>query len=144
MALYDHKQCTLILNGHEINSFDESSDCISVTHNADAGAFTVGANGRGVFVANGDESGTLTIKVMQHSADNEFLSSLLNQQRNAIKSFIPIEMHLKDVLNGDEITGMKGFFTTVPPYTRGTAHNSTTWIIVFERMAMDLKRGIFN
>ena len=144
MALYDTKQIALVLNGYEIGSFDESSDSVSITQTNDAGAYTVGANGRGVFVANGDESGTLTLKVLQHSEDNQVLNEMFNQQRNSIKSFTPIEMHLKDVLNGDEITGYNGFFTTPSAFTRGTAHNATTWTIQFERIYSKLKKGAFN
>lgn len=144
MAVYDHKQSVLSLSGYEITAFDESTDSISIDQTVDAGAYTIGSSGDGVFVTSGDESGTLTIKLLQHSQDNKVLSQLYNQQRNAIKSFTPIEMYFKDSLNGDEVVGTQGFFTTPPPTTRGAGHNPTTWVIVFRKIQTKYDKGALN
>jgi len=144
MALYDHKQSVLTLSGYEITSFDESADSVSISNISDAGAYTIGSNGSGVFVITGNKSGTLVLKLLQHSADNEVLNQLYNQQINAIKSFTPIEMYFKDTLNGDEVMGNRGFFTTAPTTARGTAHNPTTWTIVFEKIQTKYKKGVLN
>ena len=144
MALYDHKQSVLVLNGYEITAFTDAADALSITESVDAGAYTIGANGKGVFVTNNNESGTLTIKLLQHSADNQYLSALRNQQRAAIKSFTPIEMYFKDTLNGDESVGQRGFFTSPVPLSRGNAHNDTTFVIAFEKLRSKLAAGILN
>ena len=144
MALYDHKQSILTLNGYEITAFSDGADALAIVHVADAGAYTIGATGKGVFVTSGNESGTLTIQLLQHSNDNLYLSVLRNQQFNAMKSFTPIEMYFKDTLNGDEATGTRGFFTTPTGMSRGNAHNNTTWVIQFEKLIIKNSAGVFN
>ena len=144
MAIYDHKQSILTLNGYEIGDFSDAADALSMVNVADAGTYTIGPNGKGVFVTSGNESGTLTIQLLQHSADNKYLSRLRNQQISAIKSFTPIEMYFKDTLNGDENIGHRGFFTTPPTFARGNAHNAHTWVIVFERLIINNAAGVLN
>ncbi|MDF7681186.1 DUF3277 domain-containing protein [Enterobacteriaceae bacterium ESL0689] len=100
---------TLSLNGYEITAWDESSDSFSLAPVGDDGAYTIGAGGRGVFVFTGNESGILTFKLLQHSADNKFLCDLRNQILNSQSAPTPIEMYFKDTWNGDELVGQAGF-----------------------------------
>ncbi|MGJ5719635.1 phage protein [Morganella sp. B601] len=144
MAVYRHDRSILMLNGYEITAFDESSDSLSIAPVGDDGAMTVGAAGRAVFVFTGNESGTLTIKLLQHSADNEFLSGLRNHILNSQSAPTPVEMYFKDTWNGDEIIGERGFFTTPPTQARGTGHNAQTWTLQFERVVTKLAKGAFN
>ncbi|TDB43206.1 phage protein [Photorhabdus luminescens] len=144
MALYKHHQSILTLNGYEITAFDESADSVAIAPIGDDGTYTIGASGRGVFVFTGNESGTLTIKLLQHSEDNKFLMDLRNLMINNPKIFTPIEMYFKDTLNGDEIMGSRGFFTTPPTISRGTGHNAMTFVIQFERVVTKLAKGMYN
>ncbi|NBM97334.1 phage protein [Proteus sp. G2660] len=144
MALYRHDRSILTINGYEITAFDESGDSISVAPIGDDGAFTIGASGGGVFVFTGNESATLTIKLLQHSADNKFLSDLRNQILNSQSAPAPIEFYLKDTWNGDEIVGHVGFFTTPPTIARGTSHNPTQWVLQFEKVITKLAKGAHN
>ncbi|MDF7679104.1 DUF3277 family protein [Enterobacteriaceae bacterium ESL0689] len=144
MGLYRHDRSILSLNGYEITAWDESSDSFSLAPVGDDGAYTIGAGGRGVFVFTGNESGILTFKLLQHSADNKFLCDLRNQILNSQSAPTPIEMYFKDTWNGDELVGQAGFFTTPPTHARGTAHNPNTWIIQFERIVTRLAKGALN
>lgn len=144
MAVYRHDRSILMLNGYEITAFDESSDSLSIALAGDDGAMTTGAGGRSVFVFTGNESVILTIKLLQHSPDNEFLSQLRNRILNSQSAPTPIEMYFKDIWNGDEITGERGFPTTPPTISRGTGHNAATWTIQFERGVTKLAKGAFN
>lgn len=139
---YDHKQSVLTLSGYSITCFDESGDSLSIAPAGDIGAYTIGASGRGVFVSTGNQSGTLTLKLLQNSEDNKYLSDLYNLQVASLKVFSPIEMYFKDTVNGDELTGSRGYFTTPPTFARGTAQNATTWTIVFEKITSKLARGL--
>jgi len=138
---YDHKQSVLALSGYNITAFDESGDSLSIAPAGDIGAYTIGAGGRGVFVATGNESGTLTLKLLQHSEDNQFLSNQYNLQVSSLKAFTPIEMYFKDTINGDELVGTRGYFTTPPTTARGTSHNAATWTITFEKVTTKYAKG---
>lgn len=144
MALYRHDRSILTINGYEITAFDESADSISIAPAGDDGAFTIGANGRSIFIFTGNESGTLTIKLLQHSTDNKFLADLRNQILNSQSAPTPMEFYFKDTWNGDEIVGHVGFFTTPPATARGTAHNATQWVMQFERVITKLAKGAYN
>ncbi|BEM41651.1 hypothetical protein SME13J_02700 [Serratia marcescens] len=139
---YDHKQSVLTLSSYSITAFDESGDSLSIGPVGDIGAYTIGAGGRGVFVSTGNESGTLTLKLLQHSPDNAFLSNQYNLQVNSLKAFTPIEMYFKDTINGDEAVGTRGYFTTRPTTARGTSHNATTWTITFEKVTTQYAEGL--
>jgi len=143
MAVYDHKQSILRLSGYEITAFSDAGDSLSIVEAADAGAYTWGTNG-GVFVASGNEGLILTIQLLQHSADNAYLSALRNQQKGNIKSFVPFEMFFKDTLNGDEAVASSGFFTTAKTMARGNAHNSETWVIAFRTGRIKQAPGVHN
>ncbi|WXG60546.1 phage protein [Campylobacter concisus] len=110
MARYQHDTIVLLINGYEITAYADGSDVISIENAADAGAYTIGASGRGVFTGSCNQSGTLTLKLLQHSEDCKFLQDLYNQQRTEFKSFSPMTMEFKDTLNGDELSGLNGFF----------------------------------
>lgn len=143
MGLYDHKQSILRLSGYEISAWTDAGDSLSIAESDDLGAYTRGI-GRGIFVASGKDGGILTMKLLQHSNDNRFLSILRNQQKNNIKSFIPIEMYFKDTLNGDDAQGSRGFFSTAKTMARGNAHNDETWVIIFEKLVINNAKGVLN
>lgn len=141
MKVFDPKQVIVILDGQEISDWGDGSDVISVTNSGDAGEMVIGADGRGVFIANPDKSGKVVLKLKQHSADNALLSRLFNQQKEDIGSFSAMQLSIRDLINNDIIRGTKGFFTTPPAYTRGKGHNPTTWTIQFETITQTLDKG---
>lgn len=144
MARYQHDYAVLLLNGYEITGYADGSDAISIENAVDAGAYTIGASGKGVFLGSCNQSGTLTIKLLQHSEDCKFLQDLYNKQRNDFKNFSPIEMEFKDTLNGDEITGLNGFFLNNGTFSRGDSHNPTEFKIAFESINRKLENGADN
>lgn len=143
MAVFDPKEVIVLLDGKEISDWADGSDVINLAYQKDDGEYVIGANGTGVFIANTDKSGKLTLKVKQHSADNAYLIKLRNQQKNSIKTFVPMTLSIRDLMNGDVVTAVKGYFTTPPTFVRGQGHNAQTWTLVFEQITqMNLEKGI--
>jgi len=143
-AKFDPRQVSVLLNGYEISDWADGSDVIGYKAVTDAGAFTMGANGTGVFVVNPDKSHALALKIKQHSPDNKHLSDLFRQQREQIKGFTPFTLEIRDLLNEDVATGTGGFFTTPTEFTRGAGHNAHTWTIVFEVGDIKQEKGWGN
>ena len=139
---FNPREVSVLIQGVQISDWSDGNDVIQAKLNADAGSYTMGANGAGVFIANPDQSGTLTLKIKQHSPDNQYLDRLFKQQRASIKTFTPITLSIVDLLNDDKVSGLNGYFTTPPEYTRGMAHNAVTWTIVFEQMTITLEQGL--
>ena len=142
MAVFDLKEISVLLDGREMSDWGDGSDVVQFAFSSDAGEWVMGANGTGVFIANTDKSGTLTLKIKQHSDDNAYLSKLFNQQKNSIKTFTPMTLTIRDLLNGDVVTATKGYFTTPTGFTRGQGHNAQTWVIKFEQGTMNLEKGV--
>jgi hypothetical protein len=138
MALYDIKQVSLTLSGRTIGQFVTDADAINFRPSADLGKYTPSVDGEGVWVANPDGTGILIIKLKQESSDNAYLSQQMALQKTQIKSFTPMSLQIRDLLNNDLVSASNGFFTTVPPYARGGQHNATAWAIEFNGYTMSL------
>ncbi len=139
---FDPALHSVLINGYEIKDWADGGDVISYAYVTDAGAMTIGARGRGVFVANQNRSTTLTIKLLQHSPDNKFLNRLSALQRSNMKGFTALTLSIRDLINEDRASGTSGFFTTLPGLVRGNAHNDTTHVIVFEQGNIILENGV--
>lgn len=141
MAVFDPKEVVVLLDGREISDWADGADVISVEHSAAAGEWTIGANGKGVFVANTDKSVKLALKIKQHSEDNAFLTDLFYKQKNSIKTFTPMTLSIRDLINDDVVTAVKGYFTDAHNFVRGQGHNAITHTIVFENGEIKLEKG---
>lgn len=142
MAVFDPKEVSVLLDGREIDDWADGADVISANYQADDGEIVIGANGTGVFIANTNNSGVLVLKIKQHSEDNAHLIKLRNQQKKRIKTFAPMTLAIRDLMNGDVVTATKGYFTTPPSFVRGQGHNAQTWTFVFEQMEINLEKGM--
>ena len=141
---FDLKQCVLMINGREITDFADGADSITFAPNGDIGQLTIGATGKGVFVATNNNSVTCTFNVLQNGADNEFLSELLTRQRKMLKSFETVSLYFKDTMNGDEFVCTDGYFITRPNFARGNQYNSQQWVITFIEGDEKLAKGWGN
>ncbi len=145
MAVFDPRQISVLLNGVEISDWADGSSVITVEHAVDAGDYTMGADGSGVFITNPDQSITLTLLIKQHSEDNKWLDSKLKIQQNNIKAFTPLSLEIRDLVNDDLVTATGGYFTTRPSYIRGAGgHNPTTWVIKFDKGNINFEKGLGN
>ncbi|MDE1487663.1 DUF3277 family protein [Xenorhabdus bovienii] len=144
MAQYNHAQSILTISGYEITGYENTGDALNIAPVGDDGDPTYGINGNGVFVAACNKGMILTLKLLQHCADNEFLNKLRNIQNNTPKAFSPLHVYYKDTMNGDEIMLEQCFFTTPPTITRGTTHNGVTWTLKSISSTINLKKGLYN
>jgi hypothetical protein len=142
--LFDIKQVSLVLNGYTITGFTTDADALDVQFTGDAGKWTIGASGKGVWIANPDCSGKLTIKLLQQHKDNAWLSNQIALQRSDPKSFTAYGMAIRDLLNNDLVSGSKGYHSTPSKFTRGAQHNAGTWVIEFESLQQVLGKPFEN
>ncbi|MEX3929743.1 phage protein [Paraburkholderia sp. BR10936] len=144
MAVFDPKQVSVLINDWRLQDWADGNDVIVARFQVDHGELTIGAGGTGVFVQNPDESGSLVIRMKQHTRDNAVLDVWRRAQRQSIKSFAPLYLSIRDLLNEDVCTAENGYFTTPPEYQRGNGHNAMTWTMVFTSFTMRLERGLFE
>jgi hypothetical protein len=144
VAYFDIKQVNLSLNTRAITGFTIDAGAISLAPTGDAGKWTMGANGSGVWTANSDTSGTLTLTLQQNHPDNAWLSQLMALQRNNLRAFTPFSLVIRDLLNSDIVTASNGMFTTPPTIARGADVGSCIWKIMFESVQFTLAPGYGN
>ncbi len=144
MAYFDIKQVNLSLNTRAITGLTTDNDAISVAFTSDAGKWTLGANGSGVWTANSDTSGTLTLKLVQNHPDNAWLSQQFALQRNDLRAFTPFSLVIRDLLNNDLVSASNGMFSTPLKFVRGAQPNGSTWTIAFESVQFTLASGYGN
>lgn len=144
MAYFDIKQVNLSLNTRAITGLTTDNDAISVAFTGEAGKWTLGANGSGVWTANSDTSGTLTLKLVQNHPDNAWLSQQFALQRNDLRAFTPFSLVIRDLLNNDLVSASNGMFSTPLKFVRGAQPNGSTWTIAFESVQFTLAPGYGN
>ena len=139
-AMYDPSRVSLKLNSIKIDGLASGSDSISLARNEGMGSHTFGLDGRGVWVHNTNKSGQLTIKLQQHAKANKILTDWANAQDDLLTSEL-LSLEIKDLINGDTVSGVNGRILTPTNYVRGTEHNDNTWVIEFERVSINLEEG---
>ena len=134
MKEYSFLDTLLLVNGVEINGFDEGDDVISLDRLNDSATHKIGTDGEMTVSISADRSGTCTFRLMQSSDSNTYLSGLITAQENG--AFIPIFLQFKDTRGLDIGSGTQGYINRPATMTRGTNANSQEWIITVERLDM--------
>lgn len=134
MKEYSFQNIIFLVNGVDITGFDEGDDVIALARINDSAAHKIGTDGEMTLSISADRSGTATIRLMQSSNLNAYLSGLINAQENG--AFVPIFAQMKDVKGGDFGSGTQGYIKRPADMVRGTNANSQEWVIVLERLDM--------
>lgn len=134
MKEYSFLDTLLLVNGVEINGFDEGDDTISLERINDSANHKIGTDGEMTVSISADRSGTVTFRLMQTSDSNRYLSGLINAQENG--AFVPIFVQFKDTRGNDFGSGTQGYIRRPANMVRGTNAGSQEWVIVVERLDM--------
>ena len=134
MKQYSFLNTILLINGIEIQGFDEGDDTINLARLNDSTSHKIGTDGEMTLAISADRSGTATFRLMQSSDSNAYMSALVNAQENG--AFVPIFMQFKDTVNSDLASGTQGYITKPADIVRGEKPNSQEWVVVVERLDM--------
>ena len=134
MKEYSFLDTLLLVNGVEINGFDEGDDVIALERLNDSAAHKIGTDGEMTVSISADRSGTVTFRLMQSSDSNAYLSGLINAQENG--AFIPIFVQFKDTRGNDLGSGTQGYINRPASMTRGTNANGQEWVVTVEKLDM--------
>ena len=134
MKDYSFLNVVLLVNGVEIDGYDEGDDVIQLARLGDSASHTIGADGEMSVSISADRSGTMTFRLMQTSTSNGYLSGLIAAQENG--AFVPIFAQFKDTKGGDLGSGTQGYINKPADMTRGTTAGNQEWVITVERLDM--------
>lgn len=91
---YAFEKVICIVGGAPVVGFFEGDDVITVARNVPDFSMQMGAGGDGLAVQAADQSGTITLKLLQTSPSNAALGLVLEQNKRGV--FIPLPFVLKD------------------------------------------------
>ncbi len=134
MKNYSFLNTILLVNGIEMDGFDEGDDVIGVARLNDSASHSIGADGEMTVALSADRSGEITFRLMQSSSSNLVLSGLINAQENG--AFVPVFTQFLDTKGNDLASGTQGYIKRQSDMSRGTNPNSQEWVIVVERLDM--------
>lgn len=132
MKQYSFLNTLLLINGVEIDGFDEGDDVISLERLGDSASHKIGTDGEMSVAISADRSGSVKFRLMQTSSKNLYLSGLIGSQENG--AFIPIFVQFRDTKGNDFGSGTQGYITRPASMIRGTGVNSQEWTIIVERL----------
>ena len=132
MKEYSFLDTLLLVNGVEINGYDEGDDVITLDRINDSASHKVGADGEMSVAISADRSGMITFRLMQTADSNSYLSGLINAQENG--AFVPIFIQFKDTRGNDLGSGTQGYIPKPATMVRGTNANNQEWNVVVERL----------
>lgn len=133
MAEYSHKRSICVFAGETIVGWDNSADSFSTAPVGDAGAFT-SSFGNSVWVDSGEYGETVTFKLLQHHPNNAHFQRIFNDQRTNLNADNAGNLRYYDPINLEEINGIGGRIVNQGTFSRGNAHNTMTWTVVFPKL----------
>ena len=140
MKDYSFLDTILLVNGVEMEGYDEGDDVIQMARRNDSATDSVGADGEMTVAISADRSGTVVFRLSQSSSGNAYLSGLTAAQENG--SFVPVFVQFKDTRGGDLGSGTQGYINRPADMTNGAGINSREWTITVERLDLLYATGL--
>ena len=131
MPTYSPKKVVLSVAGQAISGYADGT-FLSVERNTDAFSHTSGADGEIARMASADNSGTITLTLLQTSASNDLLSSLHEADR--------ISNNAKFVVGGEDkngttvFSGLEAWIPKLATVEEGNEISNREWRIVVSNL----------
>jgi len=139
MRAYGFGNVTAIFDAaHEVTGYAAGDDAIKAERSVDGAGHVMGADGSMAMFISSDKSGTVTLKLLQTSSTNRYLLQRYALQEAGAKTFVPINLAVKDTHRLDVITGIAGYLKKLPALQRGEKPTEQEWVIVFQQLWFDL------
>lgn len=139
MRVYSMGSVTAVINAeHEITGYASGDDVITAERAEDGVSDIIGADGSMAIAVSMNRSGSVKFKILQTSSSNRYLLQQYMQQENGAKTFVPINLNVKDVNRQDVIIGLGGYLKKLPVIKRGEKPNEQEWEIRFQQLNFDL------
>ena len=122
MKEYSFANTTVLVNGVELSGYDEGDDVIKAVRAKQSGSHKVGVDGEMTVSFTSDKSGIVTVRLMQSSDSNSFLSAIVSASENG--SFVPIALLFKNTATGETFGGSQGYIQKHPDMSRGENANN--------------------
>lgn len=134
MIQMDITQGVLTINGHRVQGFSDSGDCLSFPDASEIAAFKKGATGKMVASSTGEKGGPVSIKLLPNSPSVPFFTRLIKQIDNGVP--VTFSGNWINPVAGEQIELSGGALITAP---RGTTYGKgevaeKVYVFEFERI----------
>ena len=138
MRVYSFRDVTAVIDAvHEITGYATGDDVITADRNVDSATSTIGAGGEMMLSVSADLSGKVTFKLLKTSSSNRYLLNRLRTLELGTKTFVPMNLSVKDVHRQDVIVGIAGYVTKQPQTKHGEKGAEHEWVLNFQILHCD-------
>lgn len=134
LGVYSFKNASASFGGIPISGYAEGDDSINVDFNNDAFALLVGAGGDAVRSQTNDESGLITIRLLQTSETNAALNALHIADKESGAGVVPLL--IKDNDSGRTVTCGTAWIVKQATVTLGAGANALEWVIASDKIVV--------
>lgn len=134
---YSAQNVNLNWLGHNFTGLADGDDVIIIDRSVKTMAKLVGMKGDGVFTQSADRSGMITVKCLQNSSTNTFLSNKAKATEAGVIASGP--MIMTEAGSDAKASCMRTVIEGIPAMTRGAGHNVVEW--TFLSMEIDISHG---
>jgi hypothetical protein len=127
LKTYDYNQVAVIIGGSQVSGLAEGDDVVSVEQDADAWNLTVGADGESTRSKSNNNSGTVTLKLMQTSDMNDILSSYYQADKLSNAGKFPVM--IKDNSGRTLHMAEQAWVQKLPTSSFGANAGEREWVI---------------
>ena len=135
MKTYGSKNTIGIIQGVPVTGLAPGDDVWTFKLAEDRVKKSVGIDGAVALAVTNDETGEVTLKLMQTSPTNLALLALSALQKQTT-ALIPIALLFQDTFRQDRIIGINGWIETTPEVNRGAGINIHEWKFGFETLTL--------
>jgi len=135
VSSYSAQNVNVNFLGHNFTGFADGDDAIKFERSVQSMTKLVGMQGDGVFTQSADKSGQVTIKLLQNSRTNKFLTNKQAATEAGVIASGP--MIMTEAGSDARASCMRTVIQGPAPMTRGAGHNVVEWVFI----TMDMTIG---
>ncbi len=126
---YDFRKAQLVILGVAIGGYSEDGS-IELEPGADLAGYSVGADGQVTAFPNGDETVKLTITLKETSSSCNYLMGLARAQMNSEGAIPELDVLMRDLVTGDEISDGAAFFLAIPMPSKAKSAGDRVFVLL--------------
>jgi hypothetical protein len=124
---FSFKNVNAIFGVLEIEGWSEDDDCLAIEYDEDAFTKVTGNKGDVVRIQSNDSGCKITMKLLQPSVTNKFLSAIFNADRELQTGALPFIVTDKEA--GETWVVNSAWILKYPKVVRGKVHHSYEWVL---------------
>ncbi len=124
---YSFNDIIVLIGGVQITGFAEGDDAVTIEYQSDLFNTVVGADGQGVASRIKDNRANMTLRLLQTSPSNDFLSGILTAYMAEV--YTPLPIIIRDAAGNSLHGAPTSYITARPTISYGQNQTSRDWVL---------------